>query len=330
MSVVMGVRDEENADAGDSGQVVCTLAEGHYFHGVAALINSLARAGFKGTVVVGYRGQLPRWLGDIERGPTSHSYTVTPAIRLQVVEVTGLWHLNNCKPHFIGRVLFELHRHAELIYYFDTDIVIKQPWEIFARWARSGVVLVLDVADSYMPPDHVYRREWQALAARQNRDCRAVTGYFNGGCVGIDRSNAEFVSVWSALMEELERDGADMGKMKNFTSKPEFSRMDQDILNATIMATQAPIALLGYETMGMFPWIGEVMPHAMWHHKPWKRNYIVDALRGYPPGRVHLAFWEFVDGPIRPFNNFELSRKRFQVALGRIIGLIHTRSYRDL
>jgi hypothetical protein len=330
MSVAMGIRDEEKAVASRDTEVVCTLAEGHYFHGVAALINSLARAGFKGTVVVGYRGQLPTWLEAIEREPASDTYAVTQAVRLQLVEVTGPWHLNNCKPHFIGRVLFELHRQAELIYYFDTDIGVTHSWETFARWARSGVVLVLDVADSYMPPDHVYRRAWQALAARQNRECRAVTGYFNGGCVGIDRSNAEFVSVWSALMEELERDGADMRKMKNFTSKPEFSRMDQDILNATIMATRTPIALLGSESMGMFPWIGEIMPHAMWHRKPWKRNYIVDALRGYPPGRVHLAYWEFVDGPLRPFTGFELMRKRFQVSLGRIIGLIHTRSFRDL
>ena len=41
--------------------------------------------------------------------------------------------------------------------------------------------------------------------------------------------------------------------------------MDQDVLNATIMATETPIALLGSEAMGMFPWVGEVMPHAMWH-----------------------------------------------------------------
>ena len=47
--------------------MVCTMAEHQYFYGVAALTNSLVRAGFKGTVVVGYRGEWPPWLGALER-----------------------------------------------------------------------------------------------------------------------------------------------------------------------------------------------------------------------------------------------------------------------
>lgn len=39
--------------------IVCMLVEGHYFHGAAALCNSLLRNGFKGEIVVGYRGALP-------------------------------------------------------------------------------------------------------------------------------------------------------------------------------------------------------------------------------------------------------------------------------
>ena len=121
-----------------------------------------------------------------------------------------------------------------------------------------------------------------------------------------------------------------MRKMKNASGKLEFARMDQDVLNATIMATETPMALLGPEAMGMFPWVGEVMPHAMWHRKPWDRRYIVDALRGFPPGRVHQAYWAFVDGPIHPFGRFELLAKRAQLKLGHYIGMLHTRSYRDL
>ena len=191
-------------------------------------------------------------------------------------------------------------------------------------------VLVLDPADSYMSPYHVYRRAWRALAARRHHACREFTGYVNGGCIGICRAYAQFARVWSGLMEELERDGTDMRKMKNATGKIEFSRMDQDILNATVMATDVPISVLGSEAMGMFPWVGEIMPHAMWQRKPWQRNYILDALRGFPPGRTHRAYWEFVDGPIRPFNEFPLFRKRAQLAAGDLIGLLHSRSYRDL
>ncbi len=311
-------------------QVVCTLAEGHYFFGVAALTNSLVRAGFAGDVVVGYRGTLPAWLGSLAHDPVTGTYAVSQAVRLRLIEVTRPWHLSNCKPGFIEAVLVEHCQSAELVYYFDTDIVIKHAWEAFSTWARSGVVMVLDSADSNMSPDHVYRRAWQALAARQGFACRPFTGYVNGGCVGIHRDYAGFVTVWCRLMEQLERDGTDMTKMKNPNTRLEFSRMDQDVLNATIMATQTPVALLGFESMGNFPFVGDVMPHAMWHQKPWVRNYIVDALRGIPPGRVHNAYWHFANDPIRAFPAAKLRIKKLQLAIGNFIGLLHMRSVRDL
>ena len=319
-----------DATASRAGQVVCTLAERHYFYGVAALVNSLVSVGFEGAVVVGFRGERPKWLEAFARNSTGDTYAITPSVQLRLIEVAGPWHLNNCKPHFIEDLLFKKYPEADLVYYFDTDMVITHSWSSFERWARSGVVLVLDPADSYMSPRHVYRLAWRELAARQNRPCREFTGYVNGGCIGIHRAYAQFASVWSGLMEELERDGAVMRKMKNATGRLEFSRMDQDILNATIMATDLPISLLGPEAMGMFPFVGEIMPHAMWHKKPWQRNYILDALRGFPPGRTHRAYWEFVDGPIRPFSEFALLRKRAQFSIGHLISLLHSRSSRDL
>jgi hypothetical protein len=132
-------------------------------------------------------------------------------------------------------------------------------------------------------------------------------------------------------MEELERNGADMQKQRYDTGKLEFSRMDQDVLNATVMATEVSIALLGSEAMGMFPRTGAVMPHSgfCFHEKPWNRKYLIDALRGFPD-LTHRAHWEFVDGPIRPFDRFQLVRKKIQVRVARLIGLLHTRSVRGI
>jgi hypothetical protein len=310
--------------------VVCTLAEGSYFNGVAALTNSLVDAGFRGDVVVGYRGSKPAWLAQLKKDHANDVYVVTPQVHLKLVEIPGTWHLNNCKPHFIKQVLLEQSADADLVFYFDTDIVIKHSWDTFVGWARDGVLLVLDVADSYMSPHHVFRRAWAALAAKQGLKCRDFTGYVNGGCVGVHRAYAQFPVVWSALMEELERDGANMKEMKNWTGKLAFSRMDQDVLNATIMATNTPIALLGSEAMGMFPWANMVMPHAMFQKKPWSRKYLLDALRGFPPDRTHLAYWQFVDGPIRPFSRLDLLGKRIRVRIARLIGLLHSRSLRDI
>jgi hypothetical protein len=311
-------------------QIVCTLGEQRYFLGVAALVNSLAHGGFNGIVVVGYRGERPDWLQHFAYDAASELYAITPLVGLRLMEVGGPWHLNNCKPAFVARILTEIYPEAELVYYFDTDIVLKHAWSTLADWARNGIVMVLDPADSYMSPHHAYRQAWKALAAKQGRPCRDVTGYVNGGCVGIHRDFAEFASVWSALMQELERDGADMTRMKNAHGRIEFARMDQDILNATIMATEVKLALLGSEAMGMFPWTGEILPHAMFMRKPWDRNYVLDALRGFGPGRVHLAYWQFVDGPIHPFSRFERLRKRIQVTVGHWIGLVHSRSFRDI
>jgi hypothetical protein len=327
---------ESNAAAAEiaavqrGGHVVCTIGEGHYFQGVAALVNSLVHAGFAGTVAVGYRGDPPGWLNRFAPGATPKSYIITRDVILQLIVIDGAWHLNNCKPDFIRRVLFDLYRQADLVYYFDTDVVVKGRWQTLADWASSGIVVVLDVADTFMPPEHVYRREWQALAARQNRQCRRFTGYVNGGCVGIARKFAGLAEVWSLLMAQLEADGTDMTEMKSKTGKPEYSRMDQDVLNATLMATELPVNLLGPEAMGMFPWVGEIIPHAMFHKKPWIRNYILDALRGFPPSHIHRAYWQFVDGPIRPFAPGELVFKRLQLRIARLIGFAHSRSHRDM
>jgi hypothetical protein len=124
-----------------------------------------------------------------------------------------------------------------------------------------------------MSPHHVYRQAWRTLSAKQSFRCRDFTGYVNGGCVGINRAYAEFSRVWSVLMEELECEGADMQKMRNLTGILEFVRMDQDVLNATVMATDIPIALLGPEAMGLFSYRDVVMPHAIFQEKPWRRHY---------------------------------------------------------
>lgn len=80
----------------------------------------------------------------------------------------------------------------------------RRLWACAFSWARDGVVMVLDVADTYMSPHHPYRQAWRSLAAKRGLECRDFTGYVNSGCVGINRVYKEFAVVWSALMEELE------------------------------------------------------------------------------------------------------------------------------
>jgi hypothetical protein len=310
--------------------VLCTVAEGSYFHGAAALANSAVASGFKGSFVIGCRGERPAWVADLEKVPGTDAYKVTEDVRLEFVKIDGPWHLANYKGHLVKRIFDELRPSPDVVYYLDTDIVLTHRWDIMAGWASDGVVVALDMADTYMSPHHIYRRAWKRLAENIVQECREFTGYVNSGCVGIHRDYAGFAEVWSLLMEELERDGADMSKIKNWAGKREFARMDQDVLNSTIMATDTPIALLGAEATGWYPGTGGIMAHAMVHRKPWLRNYVLDALRGFPPDQVHRAYWRFVDGPIRPFGRWEMKRKRAALKAARVIGFIRTRSLRDL
>ncbi len=40
------------------------------------------------------------------------------------------------------------------------------------------------------------------------------------------------------------------------------------MLNVAMMAAATPMALLGFEAMGVYPRVGEFIPHAMFHRKP--------------------------------------------------------------
>lgn len=67
---------------------LCTLFEGHYHFGVAALVNSLVAAGYEGTVWVGHRGPLPDWIADRPGFDESIGrLQVTPDLDLRVVEL---------------------------------------------------------------------------------------------------------------------------------------------------------------------------------------------------------------------------------------------------
>ncbi|MCX8133469.1 MAG: glycosyltransferase [Roseococcus sp.] len=295
--------------------VVCVLAEGSYFHGVAALINSLLRNGFTGTVLVGHRGPAPAWTA----GP------LPPGLDLRLLPVPAGWHLTNLKPHLLREALTRHCPEAERAWYFDADVVVMGPWAHFPRWAAGGVLAALDVADTFMPPCHAFRDAWRALAAEAGFACREVTGYANAGFLGVPRPHLAFLDVWQALLRQREARGADLSRLRDEAEWPEFSRADQDVLNAALMASEAPYRFLGVEALGRFPFT-HILGHTMIFEKPWRRRHIRDALKGFQPDHAERAFWRYAEGPIRSFTPWEWRRKRLERRIARVIGLFLRRS----
>ncbi len=115
-----------------------------------------------------------------------------------------------------------------------------------------------------------------------------------------------------------------MARMTAPGGQPEFAKMDQDILNVALMASDVPLAMLGREAMGCWPYSG-VMFHAMVFEKPWLRRYVRDALNGFPPDVAHQAFWRHTSGPIHSFTPSELRLKRMMYRLARWIGVFRRR-----
>ncbi len=304
--------------------VVCVLAERTYFHGVTVLLNSLIRGGFSGEMVVGYRGTLPPYAAALRGASDGVPLVVAPGVSVRFHTVDTAWHLTNAKASFMQRIFEEICPSLRRLFYFDADLLLRCDWKHFERWAQHGVVLALDMAETYMPPDHVFRREWAALAARCGLTCRPATGYVNGGCVGVPVEQIEFVRVWARLMRQLEADGHDMTKAVAVGGMPEFAKMDQDVLNATVMATDVPLAVLGQEAMDIFP-SAAVMTHYMFHTKPWLRDYVKDALKGFPPERNEYFFWELVNNPVQSFTPAELRAKQRRMKLARLIGYLRRR-----
>ena len=123
-------------------QVVCTLFEGHYHFGFAVLLNSLLRAGFRGLMWAGYRGDLPPWTAQLKRLGTEW-FELPNGAQLGFERLTPSAHFANYKPNFMLD-LVQKRIARKLLWYFDPDITVRCSWRFFERWATFGLALCSD------------------------------------------------------------------------------------------------------------------------------------------------------------------------------------------
>ena len=309
---------------------VCTLFERDYHFGVAALVNSLHRNGFKGNIYAGYRGQLPDWCnsaseGQTELGQELKIMAVSGDIQLYLIKLDTDYHLTNYKPDFMISLLEGLCRDVDSLFYLDPDIILTAPSYFLREWAEAGVAVCEDV-NSPVQEYNPKRIAWREIYKKYDISLKFKNAiYANGGCLGVSKKNFDFVYLWRkvqdcmgmeigglnrssfAISDQLsERDAGDFAP---------FGKTDQDALNVALEAYNGPISYMTKEAMGLAPGMC-ILPHALGHSKPWKNQLFRDWLRhGFKPRRIDVEFWNNAGAPIRVFGEKRINIVKKEIKL---------------
>jgi hypothetical protein len=311
---------------------VCTLFEGNYHFGVAALINSLCKYEFAGHIYAGYRGELPFWCSkardnSLLHWPNAKILEVKNGVYLNLLPVDTEYHFTNYKPFFMLRVWDTIAQNAKAMVYFDPDIVIKCKWDYFVLWTSYGVALVHEIISNDMPPSHPLRREWEKVILKAGYHSeRELYAYINGGFCGVNARHKDFLLAWCKLTETANSYfGLTKNQWKHSLDRTHmFYAQDQDLLNITAMCSPVPISEMGPEAMD-FIHGGFTMSHCVGSPKSWNKNFMLSVLQGFPPSLADRAYWENVNTPIRPFDPVRTNWKHLTMLIAAFIGRFHRR-----
>ena len=219
------------------------------------------------------------------------------------------------------------------MFYFDPDICIVEKWSFFEEWLSCGIAVCEDINSPY-PENHPRRIGWRRYFGPHafNLVFRC-SEYANGGLVGVRRHEIAFLHIWSKLQKAMAEEigslnASKLNRGKAFASKGFadcFDSSDQDALNAAIEASMTPVSILGREAMG-FKQGAPCALHALGRGKPWQRSYLFEALKGNVPRPVDKAFWQAVDGRVRPYSPLQIMAKRCAIQLASMLGRFYRRS----
>lgn len=320
--------------------VACTLFEKSYHYGVAALVNSLYKHGFRGNFYAGYTGMLPRWASGARTGthpswPGMRTLAVAPGLQLHFLPLETDYHLTNYKPDFMLQLWEQLGSEVRTMFYFDPDIIVARPWQMFIEWTECGVALCEDV-NSPLPRHHPRREAWRKYYKKAGIRLRFRDPiYANGGFVGLNHSQLDFLRLWKLVQEKM---GAGIGGLSRsmFTSKDSletaggaffpFAKTDQDALNATVEAYGKSISFVCKDGMGFEEGV-QLMHHALGTPKPWDWQPFGRLVAGYPPRPADRLYWETMGtGPVRTHRGPAVYRRRLAIRIALAIGRFYHRN----
>ncbi len=310
---------------------VCTLFEGRYHYGVAVLTNSLYKWGFRGEIHVGYRGNLPNWTSSREENKSIDwggvsTFEVLDGLTLNFLPLETDISLTNYKPNFMMDLLENETTTADGLLYFDPDIVNVTPINFFAEWIEYGIAMAADV-NSPISRNHPRRMKWVEFYSKYSIDLNYESDiYVNGGFIGVAKKDIIFLNLWKKSQELMANEIGGLHK-SIFSEKPKvvyggdfdaFSKTDQDALNVAMGIYGGKTCIVDRDAMGFSPGL-EMFPHALGRQKPWDVKPLLFWLKGLKPRRVDKLFWEYAEGPIKPYNKFMVYQKQILIKVWSVL-----------
>jgi hypothetical protein len=301
---------------------ICTLFEGHYHFGVAALSNSLYNQGFRGTIYVGYRGKLPIWIEDNKNNNSDTKYDLemiaAEGLILKFIHLDTSTHFTNYKPKFM-KDLIAKYTSIENLFYFDPDIVVNKDFSFYLEWIDAGITVCEDV-NSPIPEFHPRRVGWRTFFKKYNIDLSFKNViYANGGFLGVKRDQIEFLDLWIKTQDVATKLVGQVSFLDNIKVTM-FNVFDQDCMNASLEAYKGSISFIGKEGMGFSIGGHQTMFHALGSPKPWKANIMLRSFKGKVPRNVDVVYWDNSSGPILAHSKWQIARKVTSIKIAKGIG----------
>lgn len=307
--------------------IVTTLYEGHYDYGVGALLNSLVSSGFEGLFCIGYKGEAPFWLNQLNSIPGETClYQLTDMVNVRLDKLEPGMHFGYYKPHYLQQMR-QLYPEAQGYYYFDPDIVVLANWDFYETWIQSGVAVCQDIFYQFLHYNHPWRLVWRKDYAAFDEGVNVHWNYYiNSGFIGVTPQYFEIIDRWVAITEVYKNLGHPIDHFNQAEALSPY-KGDQDVLNAVLTLTQKlKICPLSKDAMA-FDFPVAVMAHAVdgGGVKPWRREYIKHALQGKKASVTDEAFLNFCRKPIEIYSAQTHKRKRRLLQFSKIINRIWKR-----
>jgi len=305
-------------------QVICSLFEGDFHIGLAVLINSIVRAGFKGLFWIGCRGELPPWTRPLKRRDDG-LFEVGEAL-LGFETIDNSRHFGQFKPEFLTRTI-EQGIARRYLWYFDPDITVRCGWDFFEMWVSHGVCLCQEFTMGTMSSRHPIRAAWMRMAreAGWGEPLRAQERYYNSGFVGLDIGDRAFLAQWIAAVRLANANGVKPNQFQKGGRHQVFFTVDQDTLNIATMYADVPFSTIGPEGMGFISG-GFTMYHSVGAPKAWRKKFIRACLDGFPPSNGEKHFLQCAEGPLHPYSASALRGLRRRAGIAAFLGRFYRRS----